>query len=267
MTGPADNCGEDTQLGIKEKQMKLYAMTDVGRKREVNQDYVYVTDQPVGPFPNFLAVADGMGGHKAGDFASKYTVNTVLEELEKTPLDKPEEILRNIVSIANHKLIEVAATDVKLEGMGTTLVAGTIIGNTLYFANVGDSRLYLINEKIRQISKDHSLVEEMVRLGGIKAEEAKNHPDKNIITRAIGVKEDVEADIYEYRLKKGDVILMCTDGLSNMVEDEDMFDIVKGSRDVVETVEMLIEKANSNGGRDNIGVVIAEPLSDEVSVW
>ena len=132
--------------------MKLYAMTDVGRKREVNQDYVYVTDQPVGPFPNFLAVADGMGGHKAGDFASKYTVNTVLEELEKTPRDQPEEILRNIVSIANHKLIEVAATDVKLEGMGTTLVAGTIIGNTLYFANVGDSRLYLINEKIRQIS-------------------------------------------------------------------------------------------------------------------
>lgn len=202
MTEPADSCAEDTRLGIKEKQMKLYAMTDVGRKREVNQDYVYVTDQPVGPFPNFLAVADGMGGHKAGDFASKYTVNTVLEELEKTPLDKPEEILRNIVSIANHKLIEVAATDVKLEGMGTTLVAGTIIGNTLYFANVGDSRLYLINEKIRQISKDHSLVEEMVRLGGIKAEEAKNHPDKNIITRAIGVKEDVEADIYEYRLKK-----------------------------------------------------------------
>ena len=247
--------------------MKLYAMTDVGRKREVNQDYVYVTDQPVGPFPNFLAVADGMGGHKAGDFASKYTVNTVLEELKKTPLDKPEEILRNIVSIANHKLIEVAATDVKLEGMGTTLVAGTIVGNTLYFANVGDSRLYLINEKIRQISKDHSLVEEMVRLGGIKAEEAKNHPDKNIITRAIGVKEDVEADIYEYRLKKGDVILMCTDGLSNMVEDEDMFDIVKGARDVVEAVEMLIEKANSNGGRDNIGVVLAEPLSDEVSAW
>lgn len=267
MTEPVDSCAEDTQQIMKEKQMKLYAMTDVGRKREVNQDYVYVTDQPVGPFPNFLAVADGMGGHKAGDFASKYTVNTVLEELEKTPLDKPEEILRNIVGIANHKLIEVAATDVKLEGMGTTLVAGTVIGNTLYFANVGDSRLYLINEKIRQISKDHSLVEEMVRLGGIKAEEAKNHPDKNIITRAIGVKEDVEADIYEYRLKKGDVILMCTDGLSNMVEDEDMFDIVKGSRDVVEAVEMLIEKANSNGGRDNIGVVLAEPLSDEVSVW
>ena len=245
--------------------MKLYAKTDVGRKREINQDYVYVTDKPIGPFPNLLVVADGMGGHKAGDFASKYTVKILREELEHTSLDKPEEILRGVVTKANHELIRAAHSDVKLEGMGTTLVAGTIVGNTLYFANVGDSRLYLINDKIRQISKDHSLVEEMVRLGGIKAEEAKNHPDKNIITRAIGVKEEVEADIYEYRMKKGDIILMCTDGLSNMVEDEDMFDIVKGARDIVEAVLMLIEKANSNGGRDNIGVVMAEPLADEVS--
>ena len=101
----------------------------------------------------------------------------------------------------------------------------------------------------------------------ITKEEFENYPKKNIITRAIGVKTDVEADIYEYRLKKGDIILMCTDGLSNMVEDEDMFDIVKGARDIVEAVEMLIEKANSNGGRDNIGVVMAEPLADEVSIW
>ena len=191
--------------------MKIYAMTDVGRKREVNQDFVYVTDKPVGPFPNLLVVADGMGGHKAGDFASKYTVKVLHEELENTKLDKPEEILNTIIHTANHELIKAAHSDVKLEGMGTTLVVATVIGNTLYFANVGDSRLYLINDKIRQLSKDHSLVEEMVRLGGIKAEEAKNHPDKNIITRAIGVKEDVEADIYEYRLKKGDVLLMCTD--------------------------------------------------------
>lgn len=247
--------------------MKLYAMTDVGRKREINQDYVYVTDKPVGPFPNLLVVADGMGGHKAGDFASKYTVKVLREELEKTTLGKPEEILQNVVAVANHKLIQASESDVKLEGMGTTLVAATVIGNTLYFSNVGDSRLYLINDKIRQISKDHSLVEEMVRLGGIKAEEAKHHPDKNIITRAMGAKEDVEADIYEYRLKKGDLILMCTDGLSNMVEDEDMFDIIKSARDIVEAVLMLIEKANSNGGRDNIGVVMAEPLADEVSTW
>ena len=246
--------------------MKIYAMTDVGRKREVNQDFVYVTDKPVGPFPNLLVVADGMGGHKAGDFASKYTVKVLHEELEKTVLKKPEEILKEIVITANHELIKAAQSDVKLEGMGTTLVVATVIGNTLYFSNVGDSRLYLINDKIKQISKDHSLVEEMVRLGGIKAEEAKNHPDKNIITRAIGVKEDVEADIYEYRLRKGDIILMCTDGLSNMVEDEELFHIVQGGRDIVESAESLVETAKENGGTDNIGIVLVDPFADEVSI-
>jgi protein phosphatase len=247
--------------------MKLYAMTDVGRKREVNQDYVFVSDEPIGPFPNLLVVADGMGGHKAGDFASKFAVKTLVEELRNTPLDKPREILKNLMSIVNKKLIEAASADIKLDGMGTTLVVATVVANTLYFANVGDSRLYVLSDKIRQLSKDHSLVEEMVRLGGIKAEEAKNHPDKNIITRAIGVKEEVEADVYEYRLKRGDFILMCTDGLSNMVEDEDMFDIVKCSRDVVEAVQMLVDRANENGGKDNIGVVLAKPLTDEVHIW
>ena len=141
-----------------------------------------------------------------------------------------------------------------------------MIEHTLYFANVGDSRLYLLNDEIRQLSKDHSLVQEMVRLGGLNAEEAKHHPDKNIITRAIGVKEDIEIDFFEYRLKKGDIILMCTDGLSNMVEDEEIFQIVRSSRDVVEAVEQLIERANSNGGKDNIGVIVAEPFAGEVSI-
>lgn len=247
--------------------MKYYAMTDVGRRREVNQDYVYATDKPVGPFPNLLVVADGMGGHKAGDFASKFTVQVVLRELEASKTDRPEAILKKVVKVANKELIAAANKDVKLEGMGTTLVVATVVGNTLYFANIGDSRLYLIDDNIRQLSKDHSLVEEMVRLGGIKAEDARNHPDKNIITRAMGVKSKVEADYYEFRLKRGDKILMCTDGLSNMVEDEDMFGLIKGSRDVVEAVQMLIDRANSNGGRDNIGVVLAEPIASEESVW
>ncbi len=247
--------------------MKIYAMTDVGRRREINQDYVYATDKPIGPFPNLLVVADGMGGHKAGDFASKYTVEVIKRELVVNKDNKPEQILKKIIDTANHKLIQAASQDVKLEGMGTTLVIATVIGNTLHFANVGDSRLYLINDSIKQLSKDHSLVEEMVRLGGIKAEEAKNHPDKNIITRAMGVKPEVEADFYEYRVKRGDIILMCTDGLSNMVEDEDMFGLVKGSRDIVEAVHTLIDRANSNGGRDNIGVVMAQPIASEVSIW
>lgn len=247
--------------------MKYYAMTDVGRRREMNQDYVYATGQPIGPFPNLLVVADGMGGHKAGDFASKFTVEVVKREIVGSRSRKPEKVMHEAIQVANRELIRVASRDVKLEGMGTTLVVATVIGDTLYFANIGDSRLYLIDDNIKQLSKDHSLVEEMVRLGGIKAEDARNHPDKNIITRAMGVKDEAEADFYEFRIKRGDKILMCTDGLSNMVEDEDMFGLVKGSRDVVEAVQMLIDRANSNGGRDNIGVVLAEPIASEESTW
>ncbi|MDR1801929.1 MAG: Stp1/IreP family PP2C-type Ser/Thr phosphatase [Lachnospiraceae bacterium] len=239
--------------------MKYFSQTDIGKKRVVNQDYVYATAEPVGPFPNLFVVADGMGGHKAGDFASRFTVAVLQRELDKMPKVAPKETLKEVIQIANERLIKAASEDIKLDGMGTTLVVATVIGASLYFANVGDSRLYIVNEKIKQLSKDHSLVEEMVRMGGIKAEEARNHPDKNIITRAIGVKEEVESDVYEYPLKNGDKILMCTDGLSNMVEDEDMFDIIKSSRDIVEAVGMLINKANSNGGRDNIGVVMVEP--------
>ena len=247
--------------------MKYYAMTDVGRRREMNQDYVYAMGQPIGPFPNLLVVADGMGGNKAGDFASKFTVEVVKREIAGSRSRKPEKVLHDAIQVANRELIRVASRDVKLEGMGTTLVVATVIGDTLYFANIGDSRLYLIDDNIKQLSKDHSLVEEMVRLGGIKAEDARNHPDKNIITRAMGVKDEAEADFYEFRIKRGDKILMCTDGLSNMVEDEDMFGLVKGSRDVVEAVQMLIDRANSNGGRDNIGVVLAEPIASEESTW
>ena len=247
--------------------MKYYAMTDVGRRREMNQDYVYATGQPIGPFPNLLVVADGMGGHNAGDFASKFTVEVVKREIAGSRSRKPEKVMHDAIQVANRELIRVASRDVKLEGMGTTLVVATVIGDTLYFANIGDSRLYLIDDNIKQLSKDHSLVEEMVRLGGIKAEDARNHPDKNIITRAMGVKDEAEADFYEFRIKRGDKILMCTDGLSNMVEDEDMFGLVKGSRDVVEAVQMLIDRANSNGGRDNIGVVLAEPIASEESTW
>lgn len=246
--------------------MKTFSKTDIGRKREVNQDYVFVSDQPVGNIPNLLIVADGMGGHNAGDYASKFVVQVLKKELAKSREDGPRAMLKKAIASANHQLIAESKTDAKLEGMGTTLVAATVIEHTLYFANVGDSRLYLLNDEIRQLSKDHSLVQEMVRLGGLNAEEAKHHPDKNIITRAIGVKEDIEIDFFEYRLKEGDIILMCTDGLSNMVEDEEIFQIVRSSRDVVEAVEQLIERANSNGGKDNIGVIVAEPFAGEVSI-
>ena len=247
--------------------MKTFSMTDIGRKREINQDYVFATDETIGNLPNLLVVADGMGGHRAGDFASRFTVEVLAEEVQNSKETHPEQILGNAIQTANERLMEEAAKDSRLEGMGTTLVAATILDHVLYFANVGDSRLYLINKEIRQLSKDHSMVEEMVRLGGLTEEEAKHHPDKNIITRAMGVKDKVEPDFFEYRLKGGDTILMCSDGLTNMVDDDEIFQIVKSARDIVEAVETLIQRANENGGSDNICIVLAQPYADEVSIW
>ena len=246
--------------------LKTFSITDIGRKRKVNQDYIYTSEEPVGNLPNVFIVADGMGGHNAGDYASKVTVETMLAEMQSSFEKNPTLIFRRAIEEANEVIRRRADEDKKLEGMGTTVVAATISNQMMYFANVGDSRLYLINQGIQQLTKDHSLVEEMVRLGGIKPEEAKHHPDKNIITRAIGAKADVEVDFYEHRLKRGDIILMCTDGLSNMVEDEELFHIVQGGRDIVESGQALIEAAKENGGTDNIGVVLIEPFADEVSV-
>ncbi len=246
--------------------MRTFSKTDIGMVREVNQDYAFVTAASIGNLPNLLVVADGMGGHRAGEYASRLAVEVLKQELENSTDESPEAMIRNAITRANERVLDAARQDEKLSGMGTTLVVATVIERTLYFANVGDSRLYLVNDGIRQLSKDHSLVQEMVRLGGINREEAKYHPDKNIITRAIGAKDEVEIDFFEYRLKKEDIILMCTDGLSNMVEDEEILRVMKSSRDVVETVEQLIERAKDNGGSDNIGVIVAKPFADEVNV-
>lgn len=241
-------------------------MTDVGIVRQVNQDYVFATDKALGTLDNLFVVADGMGGHQAGDYASKYTVEILQKQIKSYTESDIEKNLVGAIKEANRAILEAADADEHLKGMGTTVVAATIRGQMMYFANVGDSRLYLINNGITQLTKDHSLVEEMVRLGGIKPEEAKHHPDKNIITRAIGAKKDVDVDYYEHRLKKGDMILMCTDGLSNLVDDEELFHIVQGSRDVVEATVALVEAAKENGGTDNIGVVLIDPFTGEVHV-
>ena len=142
--------------------------------------------------------------------------------------------------------------------MGTTVVAATVSDDTLYVANVGDSRLYLIDKGITQVTKDHSLVAELVRKGSLDESQAKLHPDKNIITRAIGAAPSVEIDFFEVELSPGDIILMCTDGLTNMVDDDEILRIVRCGVDVPEMAENLIKMANHNGGKDNIGVVIIE---------
>lgn len=240
--------------------IKTFSVTNIGRKRKLNQDYVYTSERAVGHLSSLFIVADGMGGHKAGDYASKLAVTTMVEEIARAERDEPECLLRKAIEAANTRVRGSAAKAPELEGMGTTVVAAACDGRKLSVANVGDSRLYVVgSHEIRQITKDHSWVEEMVRRGGLGREEARNHPDKNIITRAVGAEDHVKIDFFSVELKEGDMILMCTDGLTNMLDDEEIRMILNGARDIVEKAEELVRRANENGGKDNITVVLIEP--------
>jgi protein phosphatase len=159
---------------------------------------------------------------------------------------------------ANDVVMEKAREDRALEGMGTTVVAATIRDGYLYVANVGDSRLYLIDQEIEQITRDHSLVEEMIRMGELQRKDARSHPDRNVITRAVGVNTPVKIDFFDMKLEEGDRILLCSDGLTNMVEDGEILRIVRKSSSPKEAAVRLVDEANKNGGRDNISVVLAE---------
>lgn len=238
--------------------LKAWGMKDVGRCRNINQDYIFVSEKPVGNLPNLFLVADGMGGHKAGDLASEYTVSQVCEAVTKSMQKIPLQIFRGAFQYANQRLIEKARESSAYTGMGTTLVAVTVEDDTAYVANVGDSRLYKIGDQIEQITEDHSLVEEMVRMGEISKEEARNHPEKNIITRAIGVSETVEPDYFDTKLRKGECLLLCSDGLSNMIDDAQIKEILDRRTDLRSGVEELVRTANRNGGKDNIAVVLIE---------
>ena len=243
--------------------LKTFSMTDIGRRRKVNQDYVYTSEQPVGQLPNLFVVADGMGGHNAGDYASRVAVETIVERVADSGERNALYVFDRAIQSANARIRELADSSPELEGMGTTVVAASCADGYLSIANVGDSRLYVVNRsEIRQITRDHSWVEEMVRRGGIGREEARNHPDKNIITRAVGAEDTVKADFFTVRIEKGDEILMCTDGLINMLEVDEIRMILDGARDIVEKVQELVQAANEKGGRDNISVILMESLDE-----
>lgn len=235
------------------------AMTDIGRKRKVNQDYVYASDLPVGNLPNLYIVADGMGGHRAGDLASSYAVQTIVESIEKSTETRPALILQKAVRYANYRLFEKAAEREEYQGMGTTLVVLTVYGNEALAVNIGDSRLYEISGgEIVQISEDHSLVAELVRKGELSPVEARRHPDKNIITRALGIQDEAQLDLFPFHVEPGDRYLLCSDGLSNMVEDTELCRIISQEKALSEIAAELILTANGNGGLDNIAVVLVE---------
>lgn len=239
--------------------MRAYAKTDVGSKRAVNQDFMYCSENSVGSFRNLFIVADGMGGHKAGDYASKLCVEQMVQSIEKSEQKTPVSLFEEAVDAANGAVYSESQEHEEFEGMGTTLVACTMQEDTLYVANIGDSRLYLLrDDDIMQITEDHSLVEEMVKQGNITESEARVHPQKNIITRAVGIDQSVQADFFEVEIYPDDIIMLCSDGLSNMIEDEDMEYIIKHSESLQDAGETLVARANENGGSDNITVVLAK---------
>lgn len=238
--------------------MKAFAATDVGKVREVNQDCVFSSTGPVGCLPNLFIVADGMGGHKAGDIASRLTVDSVVDKLSKINSKDYISVITDTIIKVNKEVIDKAAESQDYAGMGTTLVVATVFDNILKVANVGDSRLYVIGEDIIQITRDHSLVEEMVTNGQLNRADARVDKRKNIITRAIGGESKVEAEMFSVELKPEDKILMCSDGLSNMVDDTEILEIINREPDIEKAARMLIDVANENGGKDNISVVIVE---------
>ena len=242
--------------------VNAFSITDIGRKRQLNQDYVFTCVVPLGNLPNLFVVADGMGGHKAGDYASKCTVETIVEEVAKSKKKEPVAILDDAIQCANRLIRKKSLEDENLDGMGTTVVASTYLDGILYVANVGDSRLYVIGDDIKQITRDHSLVEEMVRMGGIDRAAARNHPDKNIITRAIGAASSVNVDYFEVALKPEDIVLMCSDGLTNMIDDNELFAQLTGNDEAKTKANVLVSMANRKGGLDNISVIVVEPFDE-----
>lgn len=240
--------------------MKSFFVTDKGKTREMNQDFVYCNDGPVGELPNLYIVADGMGGYKAGDYASRCCVEEFVAQVKKseqpTVISKLSEALR----VANQAIISKASESEDFTGMGTTFVAATFVNRKLYAMNVGDSRLYLIGSESSQITVDHSYVEELIRIGQLKRQDARLHPQKNTITRAVGVENALEADFYEVEIgTEYRFALLCSDGLTNMIDDEEIRHIImKNADNPAGAVSKLIAKANENGGRDNITAVIID---------
>lgn len=239
--------------------MNAYALTDVGKMRSMNQDYVFSTTKAIGNLPNLNIVADGMGGHRAGDLASKYSVKMFTDFVAGSNNSKPITVISDGIRFANRQLLELAATNPDYAGMGTTFVVVTILGKSAYIANVGDSRLYVMDKGLRQVTRDHSLVEEMVQRGTIDRSEARTHEQKNVITRALGGTENVMPDFFEVELEEYSQLLLCSDGLTNMVTDEEIEKVMSGRTSIEEKARRLVEMANDNGGKDNISVVIVEP--------
>ncbi len=240
--------------------MFICACSDIGKVREINQDaYFYIEDEVL---PIFI-VADGMGGHKAGEVASNTAISTIISyyEASKEKIINKEmfipEFINYSVALANEKLIYESENDDELKGMGTTITMCIVLENELYIGHVGDSRAYLVRGgKLIQLTQDHSLVGELLRSGSITKEEAATHSKKNVILRALGSEEKLKVDILTVDLEKNDKFMLCTDGLTNMVSEERMLEVITLEDEPSSICSKLVNISNEIGGIDNTTIML-----------
>lgn len=237
--------------------MQIYASTDIGQAREMNQDYYYVQTEPI----KLYILADGMGGYNGGEIASKLAVESVQNYINNNfstiQLDKEgiTKLILNAIEYANMVVYEKSKSDTNLREMGTTLEVCLIYNNKIYIGHIGDSRVYRIRKNIiRKLTTDHSYVEKLVKDGTITREESYHHPKKNMLMKALGCSAFAEPDVLIKGFIKDDIILMCSDGLSNLLMDEEIYDIVTRNNDNIDKI--LIQKANEKGGFDNITAIV-----------
>lgn len=241
--------------------MECFGLTDKGRVRPTNQD-IYQIEAREENQTALLVVCDGMGGANAGNVASRFAAQVFTESIKAEltrPLDAKErqELMTHALEEANQTVFSLAGRQPEFRGMGTTLVAALVQGGEATVLNVGDSRAYLFDgENLRQLTEDHSYVEEMRRQGRITAEVARTHPQKNLITRAVGVEPAVEGDLFEVALRKNEVLLLCSDGLSGMAEDQQIAAAIKNAKTLALAGDALLTLALEGGGRDNITVAL-----------
>lgn len=237
--------------------MKFFAKTDLGKLRQVNQDYYIAENRKVGIFPNVFIVADGVGSNRDSGYASKHCSDFVIEQLalSKNSIDFEKELAK-AYRLANVDLVYRIIANPKYSGMGTTMVCATIINDKAIVVNVGDSRCYHISDEMKQITRDHSIAEELVRVNELERGTPKYFELKSQLSRAFGASKKIEPDFFEVSLDYGDYLLLCTDGLTNMVSDERILAIVKEDTSIEKKVDKLIDEANANGGKDNIAIIL-----------
>ena len=237
--------------------MKAFAKTDIGKAREINQDYYYIstTDKL-----NLYILADGMGGYNGGEVASKLAIDSVKKyiennfEKEKETKESILNLIKSAIEYANMIVYKKSKEVKELEGMGTTIDVCLIYNNKIFIGHVGDSRIYRIRQNVmRKLTKDHSYVQKLIEDGTITREEAMTHPKKNMLMKALGCTPYVEPDVRARNYIVGDILIMCSDGLTNMVKEEEIYKTV--IEDAVEAPKKLIEQANKLGGYDNITVI------------